>query len=100
VHLPTVVVQILFVVQLPVCLYGGYRIARHTGRSMLTWLVLGFLAAIAYPPLGAVIVFVLFLVVPAAAEPDARAPGEEPAGTDEGQGPDTTGDAPLHGVAR
>jgi hypothetical protein len=80
VHVPTYVVQVLFVVQLPVCLYGGYRTARRTSRSVLIWLVYGFLAAIAYPPLGAVIIFVLFLVVPQARE---AAPPAQPAAVHE-----------------
>ena len=63
-HLPTSVVQLLFAVQLPVCLYVGVRTARRTGRALLNWLVYGFLTAIVYPPLGAVAALVLFFVCP------------------------------------
>ena len=52
-HLPRTVVQALFALQLPVCLYVGFRTARRTGRRVLDWLIYGFLAAIAFPPLGA-----------------------------------------------
>jgi hypothetical protein len=65
-HLPTTVVQALFALQLPVCLYVGYRTAQHTRRRVLDWLVFGFLAAIVFPPLGAVITLVLFFVCPPA----------------------------------
>jgi hypothetical protein len=65
-HLPTSVVQLLFAVQLPVCLYAGWRTARRTGRAVLDWLVYGFLAAIVFPPAGAVIALVAFFVCPAA----------------------------------
>jgi hypothetical protein len=65
-HLPTFVVQMLFAVQLPVCLYVGYRIARLTGRSLLNWLIYGFLAAIVFPPLGAGLALVALFVCPPA----------------------------------
>jgi hypothetical protein len=65
-HLPTIVVQALFAVQLPVCLYVGYRTARRTGRRVLDWLIFGFLAAIVFPPLGALVSLVLFFVCPPA----------------------------------
>jgi len=100
-HLPTFVVQLLFCAQLPVCLYGGCRIARRTGRSALIWLVLGFLAAIAYPPFGAVIIFVLFLVVPPVRSPGPRVSNEGPgAGSDGGADQPGRDDAPLEGAAR
>jgi hypothetical protein len=63
-HLPTSVVQVLFAVQLPVCLYVGYRTARRTGRTVFSWLVYGFLIAIVYPPAGAVMALVAFFVCP------------------------------------
>jgi len=65
-HLPAAVVQVLFAVQLPVCLYVGYRTARRTGRTVLNWLVYGFLTAIVFPPLGAMIALVVFFVCPPA----------------------------------
>jgi hypothetical protein len=104
-HLPTLVVQILFIVQLPVCLYGGYRTARRTGRSMLIWLVLGFLAAIAFPPVGAIIIFVAFFFCPPARGHDSHeSTGETAAGPQTGDRPDgagdAAGDAPLRGAAR
>lgn len=67
-HLPVTVVQALFAVQLPVCLYVGYRTARRTGRRVVDWLVYGFLAAIVFPPLGALATLVLFFVCPPARE--------------------------------
>jgi hypothetical protein len=63
-HLPASVVQLLFAVQLPVCLYVGVRTARRTGRALLNWLVYGFLMAIVYPPGGAVIALAIFFVCP------------------------------------
>jgi hypothetical protein len=65
-HLSTVVVQILFAIQLPVCLYVGLRTARRTGRSVLNWLICGLLAAIVFPPLGALVALIAFLVCPPA----------------------------------
>ena len=65
-HLSTIVVQILFAIQLPVCLYVGLRMARRTGRPVLNWLICGLLAAIVFPPLGALIALVAFLVCPPA----------------------------------
>jgi hypothetical protein len=65
-HLPTTVVQLLFAVQLPVCLYVGFRTARRTGRAVLNWLVYGFLIAIVFPPVGAAIALLAFLVCPPA----------------------------------
>ena len=65
-HFPTVVVQILFAVQLPVCLYVGCRVARTTGRSLLNWLIYGFLAAVVFPPFGAGLALVALLVCPPA----------------------------------
>ena len=65
-HLPTTVVQLLFAVQLPVCLYVGFRTARRTGRPALNWLVYGFFAAIVFPPVGATIALVAFFVCPPA----------------------------------
>ncbi|MGD0998575.1 MAG: hypothetical protein ABR941_09715 [Thermoleophilia bacterium] len=65
-HLPTTVVQLLFAVQLPVCLYVGFRTARRTGRAVFNWLVYGFLMAIVFPPVGAAIALVAFLVCPPA----------------------------------
>lgn len=63
-HLPTVVIQLLFAVQLVVCLYAGYRTALRTGRSRLNWMAFGTLAAIVFPPFGAAISLVAFLVCP------------------------------------
>jgi len=65
-HFSTVLTQVLFAVQLPVCLYVGLRTARRTGRSVLNWLVIGLLAAIVYPPFGALTMLVVFLVCPPA----------------------------------
>ncbi len=65
-HLPTYVVQILFAVQLPVCLYVGYRVARLTGRPRLNWLIYGFLAAVVFPPFGALLALVALFVCPPA----------------------------------
>jgi len=65
-HLSTVLIQILFAVQLPVCLYVGLRTARRTGRPVLDWLVYGLLFAIVYPPLGALIALAAFLLCPPA----------------------------------
>ncbi len=65
-HLPTLVVQLLFAVQLPVCVYVGYRTARRSGRAVLNWLVYGCLMAIVYPPAGAIIALVTFFVCPPA----------------------------------
>jgi ABC-type uncharacterized transport system permease subunit len=65
-HLPTVVVQILFALQLPVCLYVGYRVSRITGRPLLNWLIYGFLAAVVFPPLGAGLALVALFVCPPA----------------------------------
>jgi hypothetical protein len=65
-HLPATVIQLLFAVQLPVCLYAGFRTARRTGRAVLNWLVYGFLTAIVFPPLGAMIALVAFFVCPPA----------------------------------
>jgi len=66
VHISTFLTQILFAVQLPVCLYVGVRTARRTGRSILNWLAVGLLAAIVYPPFGALGILVVFLVCPPA----------------------------------
>jgi len=63
-HLPTIVVQILFAGQLVVCLYAGYRTAVRTGRSRLNWLIFGTLAAVVFPPFGAAVSLVAFLVCP------------------------------------
>jgi len=63
-HLSTVLIQILFAIQLPVCLYVGLRTARRTGRPVLNWLIYGLLFAIVYPPLGAVIALTAFLLCP------------------------------------
>jgi|BarGraIncu00222A_1022003.scaffolds.fasta_scaffold482109_1 hypothetical protein len=65
-HLPTTVIQILFTVQLPVCMYVGYRVARTTGRSLLNWLIYGFLAAVVFPPFGAALALVALFVCPPA----------------------------------
>jgi len=70
-HLPTVVVQLLFAIQLAVCLFAGYRTARRTGRSRLNWLVFGTLAAVLFPPFGAALSLIAFLVCPPRA-PDAE----------------------------
>jgi hypothetical protein len=89
-HLSTTVVQVLFAVQLPVCLYVGYRTARRTGRRVLEWLVYGFLAAIVFPPLGALASLVLFFVCPPARErrPTAGARGgAAPSAADGGETP-------------
>ena len=99
-HLPAVVVQILFALQLLVCLYGGYRIARRTGRPLVTWLVLGFLAAIAFPPVGAIIIFVLFLTVPPARGADTRTANEEPAASAAERSSDDGGDMRRQEAAR
>jgi hypothetical protein len=72
-HLSTVVVQILFAIQLPVCLYVGLRTARRTGRPVLNWLIFGLLVAIVYPPLGALAALIAFLLCPPAR------PAERPA---------------------
>ena len=61
-HLSTVLIQILFAIQLPVCLYVGLRTARRTGRPVLNWLIYGLLFAIVYPPLGALISLAAFLL--------------------------------------
>jgi hypothetical protein len=60
----------------------GYRTARRTGRRVLDWLVYGFLAAIVFPPLGALAALVLFFACPpasagrtAAVARDGAAPG-------------------------
>jgi hypothetical protein len=73
-HLPASVVQLLFAVQLPVCLYVGYRTSRRTGRAVLNWLVYGFLTAIVYPPVGAVIALVAFFVCPAVRHGETETP--------------------------
>lgn len=65
-HVPSVVIQLLFAVQLVVCLFAGWRTARRTGRSRLNWLVFGTLAAALFPPLGAGVSLVAFLVCPPA----------------------------------
>ncbi|MGZ4198998.1 MAG: hypothetical protein ACXVP1_02300 [Thermoleophilia bacterium] len=65
-HLPATVIQLLYAIQLPVCLYVGFRTARRTGRAVLNWLVYGFLTAIVFPPLGAMIALVAFFVCPPA----------------------------------
>ncbi len=80
-HLPTTVTQALFAVQLPVCLYVGYRTARRTGRRVVDWLIFGFLAAVAFPPLGALALLVLFFVCPPART------GHPPAGARDGAAP-------------
>lgn len=80
-HLPTPVVQLLFAVQLPVCLYVGYRTARRSGRAVLNWLVYGCLMAIVYPPAGAIIALVAFFVCPPAGR------GETPAQPHGGETP-------------
>ena len=77
-HLPTVVVQLLFAVQLPVCLYVGWRIARLTGRPRLNWLIYGFLAAVVFPPFGALLALMGLFVVPPARPPQAQAPHGAP----------------------
>ena len=64
--LSTAVLQILFAVQLPVCLYVGLRTARRTGRPVLDWLLFGLLFAIVYPPIGALIALAAFLLCPPA----------------------------------
>ena len=46
------VVQLLFAVQLPVCLYVGLRTARRTGRAVFNWLVYGFLTGHRLPAAG------------------------------------------------
>jgi hypothetical protein len=52
-----------FAVQLVLCLYLGYRVARKTERSLLNWLFVGFLAAI--PPIvGPVLMIVCALWYP------------------------------------
>ncbi len=65
-HLPAAIVQLLFAIQLPVCLYVGFRTARRTGRAVLNWLVYGFLTAIVFPPLGATIALIIFFACPPA----------------------------------
>ena len=77
-HLPTVVVQILFAIQLPVCLYVGCRVARVTGRPQLNWLIYGFLAAVVFPPFGALLALVALFVVPRARPPQAQASRDAP----------------------
>jgi hypothetical protein len=63
-HLSTLAIQLLFAVQLPVCLYVAQRTARRTGRSRLAWLVWGFLLAVVFPPLGALAALVIFWICP------------------------------------
>jgi hypothetical protein len=89
-HLPAIVVQALFAVQLPVCLYVGYRTARRTGRRVIDWLIYGFLAAIVFPPLGAVVTLVLFFVCPPSRDGRAPTDGRHGAGPAEPLG-DATG---------
>lgn len=50
-------------VQLPLCLYLGYRVARKTGRSLLNWLFVGFLASIV-PIVGVILMVVSALWYP------------------------------------
>lgn len=78
-----------FTVQLVLCLYLGYRVARKTGRSLLNWLFVGFLAAI--PPLvGPVLMIVCALWYPPrmgpaprrGANPDERRTSRRPDGSD------------------
>ena len=89
-HIPTTVLQVLFAVQLPVCLYVGARTARRTGRSLLNWLVYGFLAAIVVPPLGATAAPVAFFACPPARHdqgPSAPRGDETPTGLPRGETP-------------
>jgi uncharacterized membrane protein len=51
------------VVQFPVCLYLGYRVAMKTGRSLLNWVFVGFLASIV-PIVGVVLMVVSALWYP------------------------------------
>ncbi len=53
----------VFAVQLVLCLYLGSRVAKKTGRSLLNWLFVGFLAAIA-PIVGPVLMIVCALWYP------------------------------------
>jgi hypothetical protein len=52
-----------FAVQLVLCLYLGYRVARRTERSLVNWLFVGFLAAIP-PVVGPVLMIVCALWYP------------------------------------
>jgi hypothetical protein len=55
---------LLWLAQLPACLYLGYRTAKKTGRSMLNWTVMGFLLAVIVPPVGLVVSLVAFFFYP------------------------------------
>jgi hypothetical protein len=55
---------LLWIVQLAGCLYLGVRTARKTGRSLLNWVVMGFLLAVVFPPVGLVLSVVSFLFYP------------------------------------
>jgi hypothetical protein len=52
-----------FAVQLVLCLYLGYRVAKKTERSLLNWLFVGFLAAIP-PVVGPVLMIACVLWYP------------------------------------
>ena len=77
----------VFSAQLVVCLYLGYRVARRTGRSLINWLLVGFVAAI--PPfVGLVLMIVCVLwYPPLITPPPLRKAGrdEHPAGRAPGE---------------
>ena len=71
---------LLWLAQLPACLYLGYRTAKKTGRSMLNWSVMGFLLAVIVPPVGLVISVVAFLFYPPLTPPHPLAERQDDRG--------------------
>lgn len=63
--------KILFIIwsfglQIPVCMYLGYLTAKKTGRSVLNWLVMGFIIAVIPPPMSIIISLVAYFFYPPA----------------------------------
>lgn len=59
---------------IPVCMYLGYRTAKRTGRSVVNWLLMGFLIAVFPPPVSIAISIVAYYWYPPAMPKRTLAP--------------------------
>lgn len=59
-------IDIIWGVQLVVCLWLGPKVARRTGRSVLNWVIMGFFVSIIFPPIGLVLMLLCYFFYPPA----------------------------------
>ena len=80
-------INILWIVQFVFCLWLGPKVARRTGRSVLNWVLMGFLMAIIFPPFGIILMILAYFFYPPASPrvprqgANPRAPHDQRGGT-------------------